>query len=256
MDKIKVLTVDDDERYARSFNDYLKTTDDIIPLGYAADGEEAYEMILETQPDVVVLDMILPRLDGIGVLRKTAASELVNKPLFLINSTSSLPSLFNVASRYGAGYFMVKPQSEESICEAVRDLAGVKRSSSTAIIKPASETAEDLETIVTEFIHELGVPAHIKGYHYLRTAIMMVVKDMDLLNYITKELYPEIAKAYQTTSSRVERAIRHSIEVAWTRGKPQTMNDVFGYTINTGKGKPTNSEFIAMVADRIRLRIK
>ena len=110
--------------------------------------------------------------------------------------------------------------------------------------------------MVTEFIHELGVPAHIKGYHYLRTAIMMVVKDMDLLNYITKELYPEIAKAYQTTSSRVERAIRHSIEVAWTRGKPQTMNEVFGYTINTGKGKPTNSEFIAMIADRIRLKVK
>ena len=135
-------------------------------------------------------------------------------------------------------------------------MCGVPRESLAQVPVGIKDESCDLEAVVTEYIHELGVPAHIKGYHYLRTAIMMVVKDMDLLNYITKELYPEIAKAYQTTSSRVERAIRHSIEVAWTRGKPQTMNEVFGYTINTGKGKPTNSEFIAMIADRIRLRMK
>lgn len=256
MDKIKVLIVDDDESYVKSLDNYIKTTDDLVSAGYALNGEEAYEMILETEPDIVVLDMILPRLDGIGVLRRVSASDMTKKPIFLINSTSSLPSLFNVASRYGAAYFMVKPQTEDSICEAVRDLLGVNIGISNDVIKQSPEKTYDLESLVTEFIHELGVPAHIKGYHYLRTAIMMVVKDMDLLNYITKELYPEIAKTYQTTSSRVERAIRHSIEVAWTRGKPQTMNEVFGYTINTGKGKPTNSEFIAMVADRIRLRIK
>lgn len=114
----------------------------------------------------------------------------------------------------------------------------------------------DLETIVTDYIHELGVPAHIKGYQYMRSAIMMVVENMELLNYITKQLYPEIAKKYSTTSSRVERAIRHSIEVAWNRGRPETMNEIFGYTIDNGKGKPTNSEFIAMVADRVRLKLK
>ena len=114
----------------------------------------------------------------------------------------------------------------------------------------------DLESVVTEFIHELGVPAHIKGYQYIRSAIMMVIEDMELLNYITKQLYPTIAKKYKTTSSRVERAIRHSIEVAWNRGKPETMDEIFGYTVDTGKGKPTNSEFIAMVADRIRLQTK
>lgn len=256
MNKIRVLVIDDDESYAKDFCEYIRTTEDIVSLGYAVDGKTGYEMILETEPDVVVIDVILPYLDGIGVMRRTAASDMKKKPVFLVNSTSSLTSLFNVAGQYGAEYFMVKPQTSEGICEAVRDLCGVKRNGATDVIKTTTDKGNDLEMMVTEFIHELGVPAHIKGYQYLRTAIMMVVNNMDKLNYITKELYPDIAKAYQTTSSRVERAIRHSIEVAWTRGKPQTMNEVFGYTINTGKGKPTNSEFIAMVADRIRLQVK
>lgn len=256
MNKIKILAVDDDESFASSFCEYLKTTDYFEPAGYALNGEEAYEMILETKPDAVLLDMIMPKLDGIGVLRKLEAAGIKELPMIIVNSASSLQSLFNVASRYGASYFMIKPQSNESICDCIKDLFGVRASPETDLETVYNDKAYDLETMVTEYIHELGVPAHIKGYHYLRTAIMMVVKDMELLNYITKELYPEIAKAYRTTSSRVERAIRHSIEVAWTRGKPQTMNEVFGYTINTGKGKPTNSEFIAMVADKIRLKIK
>lgn len=256
MDKIKVLVADDDRNYADELINFIKTSEDLEAVGTAYDGDEAVGMIEETEPDIVILDMILPKLDGIGVLRKISLSDLRKKPMFIVNSASSLPSLYNVASQYGASYFMIKPQDPESVCGAARDLMMNKRTADTEIVRPAPESSYDLEAIVTKFIHELGVPAHIKGYNYLRTAIMMVVKDMDLLNYITKELYPEIAKAYKTTSSRVERAIRHSIEVAWTRGKPQTMNDVFGYTINTGKGKPTNSEFIAMVADRIRLRIK
>lgn len=256
MNKIKVLIVDDDKNYADGFCDYLKSTNDFQSVGFALNGMEALDMINETQPDVVVLDIILPKLDGIGVLRHMSTQNSDNKPIFIINSASSLPSLFEVATRYGASYFMIKPQTEEEMCNVIRDLCGISKSHAVQPVKSIGESSFDLEALVTEYIHELGVPAHIKGYHYLRTAIMMVVKDMDLLNYITKELYPEIAKAYQTTSSRVERAIRHSIEVAWTRGKPQTMNEVFGYTINTGKGKPTNSEFIAMVADRIRLKVK
>lgn len=256
MEKIKVLIADDDKRYADELAEYIKTTEDICAAGKAADGAETFEMIRETEPDVVVLDMILPVLDGMGVLRRTELADMRKKPLFIVNSASSLPSLYNAAAQHGASYFMIKPQSPESVCGAVRDLCRNSRTVDTEIVRPAPDKSYDLESIVTGFIHELGVPAHIKGYNYLRTAIMMVVKDMDLLNYITKELYPEIAKAYKTTSSRVERAIRHSIEVAWTRGKTQTMNEVFGYTINTGKGKPTNSEFIAMVADRIRLQIK
>lgn len=256
MDKIKVLIVDDDKKYAENLENYLKSTNDLQSVGFACDGMEALGMIKETKPDVVILDIILPKLDGIGVLRHIQNDSEIIKPMFIMNSASSLPSLFEVASRYGAAYFMIKPQSEEEVCNVIRDLCGISKIHAAQTPKPIGDNAYDLESLVTEYIHELGVPAHIKGYHYLRTAIMMVVQDMDLLNYITKELYPEIAKAYQTTSSRVERAIRHSIEVAWTRGKPQTMNEVFGYTINTGKGKPTNSEFIAMVADRIRLKVK
>lgn len=256
MENVRVLIVDDDEKYAKELEDYFKSTNDIGCAGIAANGIEALGMIEETKPDLVLLDAILPKLDGIGVLRRIASGDIKEKPIFIMNTASTLESLFEVAARYGASYFMIKPQSEESICGVIRDLCGIKKTHEAELPTYVGDAKYDLEGLVTEYIHELGVPAHIKGYHYLRTAIMMVVKDMDLLNYITKELYPEIAKAYRTTSSRVERAIRHSIEVAWTRGKPQTMEEVFGYTINTGKGKPTNSEFIAMVADRIRLKVK
>ena len=256
MEKIKVLVVDDDEKYAKTLSEHISIQEDITSVGIALDGEEAYAMIEETKPDAVVLDIILPKLDGLGVLRRLAISNMENKPQVLVSSASTLNTLYDTAGRYGASYYMIKPQSCDSICDTIRDMCGVPRESLAQVPAGIKDESCDLEAVVTEYIHELGVPAHIKGYHYLRTAIMMVVKDMDLLNYITKELYPEIAKAYQTTSSRVERAIRHSIEVAWTRGKPQTMNEVFGYTINTGKGKPTNSEFIAMIADRIRLRMK
>lgn len=256
MEKLKVLVVDDDEKYANALSEHIKIQEELASVGIAADGEEAYSMILETAPDAVVLDIILPKLDGIGVLRRLDKLEEDKRPSVLVSSASSLGSLYDMATRYGAQYYMIKPQSFDSICDAIRDMCGIRKDHTVQVASGLKDESCDLETIVTEFIHELGVPAHIKGYHYLRTAIMMVVKDMDLLNYITKELYPEIAKAYKTTSSRVERAIRHSIEVAWTRGKPQTMNEVFGYTINTGKGKPTNSEFIAMIADRIRLRLR
>ena len=256
MNKIKILVADDDQMYAKELSEYIDTTTDLVSAGIAVDGEETIGMIMETKPDVVILDVVMPKLDGIGVLRKLSSVEMEKKPIVIVNSASTLSSLFEVSARYGAAYFMIKPQKEESVCGVIRDLCGVRKSYTAEKTVSVSDPSFDLEALVTEYIHELGVPAHIKGYHYLRSAIIMVVKDMDLLNYITKELYPEIAKAYRTTSSRVERAIRHSIDVAWTRGKPQTMNEVFGYTINTGKGKPTNSEFIAMVADRIRLKVK
>ena len=206
-------------------------------------------MILETNPDVIILDMVMPKLDGMGVMKRI--KQLSEKPAVIVYSVSALQRTIENAMELGADYYLLKPQSCERVAEAIRDIVCAGKSE-------AAQTRKDfdLETLVTEFIHELGVPAHIKGYQYIRTAIMMVVENMDMLNYITKQLYPEIAHAYNTTASRVERAIRHSIEVAWTRGKPETMNEIFGYTIHTGKGKPTNSEFIAMVADRIRLQIK
>ena len=234
---ISVLIADDNEDLAKELSSYIGAKPNMTVTAIATDGEDAYTLISQTRPDIIILDLVMPKLDGIGVLKRMQT--LTVSPLI--------------------DYCLLKPQSNERVYEVIQDLTSVPMVSAIPLshnitAQKAEET--DLETIVTDFIHELGVPAHIKGYQYIRSAIMMVVENMDLLNFITKQLYPEIAKAYNTTASRVERAIRHSIEVAWSRGKPEVMNEIFGYTIHTGKGKPTNSEFIAMVADRIRLQLK
>lgn len=249
--KISVLIADDNNQLADELSAYINTQNGMSTVAIASDGEEAWGLILETRPDVVILDMVMPKLDGMGVLRRIR--ELPEKPVVIAYSVSALQRTIENAVNLGADYYLLKPQSCERVADIIRELT---EPNTIAVGGTAMKKEVDLEALVTEFIHELGVPAHIKGYQYIRTAIMMVVENMDMLNYITKQLYPEIAHAYNTTASRVERAIRHSIEVAWTRGKPETMNEIFGYTIHTGKGKPTNSEFIAMVADRIRLQIK
>ncbi len=260
--KISVLIADDNEDVTSELSTYIKGETDMEVAAVAYNGEEAYALILETHPDVVILDLVMPKLDGIGVLKKLQKSPLIKQPKIVVYSISSIAINMAASVNPSVVYCLLKPQSSERICEVIRDItsvtAKVSAIPSTAVSAslPDKNTEADLETVVTDFIHELGVPAHIKGYQYIRSAIMMVVENMDLLNFITKQLYPEIAKAYNTTASRVERAIRHSIEVAWSRGKPEIMNEIFGYTIHTGKGKPTNSEFIAMVADRIRLTRK
>lgn len=260
--KISVLIADDHKELATELTNFINAEADMTTAATAYDGEEAYKLILETHPDVVILDLVMPKLDGIGVLNKLKNSPLPKRPKIVIYSIA--PAAINRAVNISPDidYCLLKPQNCERICEVIRELVTVPKATALPVISktasnlPAKNDEIDLETIVTDFIHELGVPAHIKGYQYIRSAIMMVVENMDLLNFITKQLYPEIAKAYNTTASRVERAIRHSIEVAWSRGKPEIMNEIFGYTIHTGKGKPTNSEFIAMVADRIRLTLK
>lgn len=249
--KISVLIADDNNQLADELSAYINIQNGMSTAAIAADGEEAWSLILETRPDIVILDMVMPKLDGMGVLKRIR--ELPEKPVVIAYSVSALQRTIENAVNLGADYYLLKPQSCERVVDIIRELT---EPNTVAVSSTAPKKEVDLEALVTEFIHELGVPAHIKGYQYIRTAIMMVVENMDMLNYITKQLYPEIAHAYNTTASRVERAIRHSIEVAWTRGKPETMNEIFGYTIHTGKGKPTNSEFIAMVADRIRLQIK
>lgn len=256
---ISVLIADDNEEVTSELSEYIKGEEGMSVAAVASNGEEAYSLIHETHPDVVILDLVMPKLDGVGVLKRLAGAVLPKKPKIIVYSISAVA--INMAANTGTlvDYCLLKPQSCDRICEIIRDLtATIKIAKPSVIQNTAALPAEeiDLETVVTDFIHELGVPAHIKGYQYIRSAIMMVVENMDLLNFITKQLYPEIAKAYNTTASRVERAIRHSIEVAWSRGKPEIMNEIFGYTIHTGKGKPTNSEFIAMVADRIRLQLK
>ena len=252
--KIIVLIADDNTEMAQALGDHINTQDDMKTVSIAADGEEAWGLIKETRPDVVILDMVMPKLDGIGVLKRIR--KLSQKPVVIAYSISSLQKTVETAINGGADYYLLKPQSFEFIEDTIRDLVNPNPQKNSEAEKTASKKDVDLEALVTDYIHELGVPAHIKGYQYIRTAIMMVVENMDMLNFITKQLYPDIAKLYNTTASRVERAIRHSIEVAWTRGKPETMHKLFGYTIHTAKGKPTNSEFIAMISDKIRLQTK
>lgn len=270
--KVSVLIADDNTQFCDALSDYLKTTTDLCVAGIANDGDEAYGMICQTRPDVVLMDVIMPKRDGISVMKRLANTKMTKRPVIIAHSITGNAKIMEACSAAGAEYYLLKPQTLEAIADTIREFApeSARKNAPAPAIIPAAPAAEspaprqskprsgskDLESIVTEFMHELGVPAHIKGYQYIRTAILMVINDMDLLNYITKQLYPDIAKKYGSTSSRIERAIRHAIEVAWTRGRPETMNEVFGYTIDTGKGKPTNSEFIAMVAYRIRLQTK
>ncbi|MBQ3037777.1 MAG: sporulation transcription factor Spo0A [Clostridia bacterium] len=255
--KISVLIADDNKLFSDSIASYLREQEEFEVVGCAYDGEEALGMILETKPDIVLLDIIMPKRDGLSVLKRLQDIKLDKNPTVIAVSIAESTWITESAARLGAKYFILKPQSNEAIADTLKAFANISKPIPRVINDmPKAEKKVDLESLVTSFIHELGVPAHIKGYQYIRTAIMMVVDNMELLNYITKQLYPAIAKKYGTTSSRVERAIRHSIEVAWNRGRPETMDEIFGYTIDNGKGKPTNSEFIAMVADRIRLQIK
>jgi len=255
-ERISVLIADDNRRFADDLKEFLRTKQEIRSVYACYDGDEAYEMIMETSPDVVLTDIIMPKRDGLSLMKRLSQSRLAKKPMMIALSITGSERIMDAAENAGAEYFLLKPQSNEAIFDTIRNFGKASGRTGFEVTKSEEKKTYDLESLVTESIHELGVPAHIKGYQYVRTAIMMVVENMELLNYITKQLYPVIAKKYSTTSSRVERAIRHSIEVAWSRGRPETMNKVFGYTIDTEKGKPTNSEFIAMVADKIRLQIK
>lgn len=248
-----IVIADDNDETSRALADFLNIQPEMRVCARASDGIEAYKLVEECKPDVLILDMVMPKLDGLGVLQKLRSMH--HKPMVIVYSISAHPRTMELAAKLGADYYFLKPQEPARIAEFISSFSVFSAPPAPAAIIPVQSEPSSfgLEAVVTDFIHELGVPAHIKGYHYIRTAIMMVVSEPDLLNFITKQLYPEIAKKYSTTSSRVERAIRHAIEVAWGRGKQETFNEIFGYTIHDGKGKPTNSEFVAMVADRIRI---
>lgn len=223
-------------------------------------GDEAMRMITRGAYDIVIADLWLPQSD-IGTLMAKSTEGGKTAPSFVIMTQVSTPSVLMEANRLGASLCLTKPVDYESLCGGIETILK-NRASSTA--KPSSAdiySAEggmptDMETQVTRVIHQIGVPAHIKGYQYLRTAILMTISDSNIINSVTKILYPSVAKKYQTTTSRVERAIRHAIEVAWDRGDVDTLNAYFGYTIQNSRGKPTNSEFIAMIADNLRLKYK
>ncbi len=227
-------------------------------VGDCQDGCEAVRIIEETKPDAVILDILLPRLDGIEVMNEMRARLASSCPVFLVVTAISNNKMLSEAAEAGAGYCIIKPCEYSALSNRLE--SALKQTSSTeSTEKSVSASAEpdpevELETLVTKIIHQIGVPAHIKGYQYLRTAIIMTMHDTELINSITKQLYPGVAKKYGTTASRVERAIRHAIEVAWDRGDVDTINSYFGYTVQSARGKPTNSEFIALVADNLRLR--
>ncbi len=257
---INVLIADDNEDFCDILSEYLERQQDIQVVGVAKDGLEAVDLITKKLPDVVVLDIIMPHLDGLGVLEKLNAINMERFPKIIILSAVGQDKITQRAITLGADYYVIKPFDFEVFIDRIRQMVGnpsnaveKKRQNVTSHSKSLITNNRSLEAEITNIIHEIGVPAHIKGYLYLREAITMVVGNVELLSAVTKELYPSIAKKFNTTSSRVERAIRHAIEVAWSRGKVDTINNLFGYTINTDKGKPTNSEFIAMVADKLRL---
>ena len=247
--KIRVLLADDNQDFCDVVGNLLEKQEDMELCGVAYDGQTALERIRSLHPDVAILDGIMPRLDGLGLLERLQTDEF--HPLCIILSAINQEKVVQKAMELGAGYYMVKPFDTEALLSRIRQLVYDKPAD-----KGSADPARNLEARVTAILHEIGVPAHIRGYHYMREAIMMSVNDMDVLNYITKELYPSIAKKCNTTPSRVERAIRHAIEVAWNRGKIDAIDELFGYTINNHKGKPTNSEFIALIADRLRLEQK
>ena len=260
MREVNVAIADDNERILDMLGEIIEQDQDLNLIGKADNGEDIYHLIKEKKPDVVLLDLIMPKMDGLSVMEKVNMDEQITKrPEFIIVTAVGQERITEDAFRKGASYYVMKPFHNDMILSRIKDAGnGERKNSSESESRNAVSKKQEynLETRVTDMIHEIGIPAHIKGYHYLREAILMAVDDIDIMNSVTKCLYPSVAKKHGTTSSRVERAIRHAIEVAWDRGDVDVLNSYFGYTIHSGKGKPTNSEFIALIADKLRVNMK
>ena len=248
---LTVLIADSAEDFCTSLTAALQHTDGFQVIGTAADGEQAIRLTLEHKPDVLVLDLMLSKQDGISVLKAVNAME--RKPITLATSGFITDYVSAAAANLGVRYLMLKPCDMTALVERLEEIRGSEKRPRPTLRR---NDKTSIESMVTGIIHEIGVPAHIKGYQYLREAIIIAVNDMDVINAITKVLYPQVAKTFQTTPSRVERAIRHAIEVAWDRGDLDTLQRFFGYTVSNTKGKPTNSEFIALIADKLQLQLK
>lgn len=266
--KIKVLVADNSEFARNNLKKFLENNEKIQLLNIADNGKDAYRVIIDEVPDIVLIDVILPVMDGFTVIEKTNGNRSIKKkPIFIVISSMGNQSMVEYACKLGVHYYIMKPYNLDSVIHRIFQAMLVRRKAELQIKEKERRyamqkygmnqyTENTLENDVTHIIREIGIPAHIKGYQYIREAIMMTVNDINLLNYITKLLYPTIAKKYKTTSNSVERAIRHAIEVAWNKGQIDVLEDMFGYTISAGKGKPTNSEFIALIADKLRLEYR
>ena len=246
-----IFIADSAEEFCAGLTAALQRAGGFQVIGTAADGEQAIRQIPEKKPDILVLDLMLAKQDGISILKALAGMD--RKPMVLATSVFVSEYVSSAAANLGVRYLMLKPCDVSAVVERLEELRGGE---SLRRLVPQRNDKTSIESMVTSIIHEIGVPAHIKGYQYLREAIIIAVNDMDVINAITKVLYPQVAKTFQTTPSRVERAIRHAIEVAWDRGDLDTLQRFFGYTVSNTKGKPTNSEFIALIADKLQLQLK
>ncbi len=253
--KLKIVIADDSTELGQSCANVLKSYGMNVIL-CQKDGRAVLERIKLDKPDVVLADVFMPNLDIIGVLNGIKSMDNKDKPMIMAMSSFDNGRLEKETLDAGASYYFLKPFDINTMAERIIQLSGWKNEISPVVVKDNVITDPELELMVTEIIHQIGVPAHIKGYHYLREAIILSVKNSEIINSVTKLLYPTVAKSHGTTSSRVERAIRHAIEVAWDRGDIDVLNSYFGYTIQNDRGKPTNSEFIAMISDKLRLRLK
>lgn len=272
MENVNVVIVDDNPMILNTLDEVISSEAGLSVIGRADNGKDAIDMIKDTQPDVVLLDLVMPQMDGITVVENIKKkTSMLKNPAFIILSAVGGEQMTEEAFQAGANYFLMKPFDKDILVNKIRRIGkrpvrpvpGKVLEAPLKAVTPEEAAMnreeymkEHLETDITKMLHELGIPAHIKGYQYLRDAISMVVRDREMMEAVTKILYPEIAKKNYTSSSRVERAIRHAIEVAWGRGSLEVIDELFGYTISTGKGKPTNSEFIALIADKICLDYK
>ncbi len=257
--RLKVLTSEDCIEFDREALDMFKHYS--MDLSFLPkDGFKIIEIIENTSPDIVLMDLFMPRIDAIGIINTVRKNRRVEMPTFIIISSFGRPSLEREAMSAGASYFLVKPVNYSDVIEKILQISYKTRySSHFADLHPIplqSANLENIEVKITEILHQIGVPAHIKGYHYLRNSIKMSIENPEIINSITKQLYPAVAQNFDSTPSRVERAIRHAIEVAWDRGDVEVLNSYFGYTIHNSRGKPTNSEFIAMISDKLRLQLR
>lgn len=260
MNTIRVVLADDNREFTELLKDYINSQGDMEVTGIAFNGNEVFKIFeRDGIPDVLILDIIMPHLDGLAVLEHIRNMDQVQQPKVIMLTAFGQEEITKKAVELGASYYILKPFDMDVLANRIRQVAG---SNPSYTLKPvikmptAASRGKTLDQNITSIIHEIGVPAHIKGYMYLREAITMVYNDVELLGSITKVLYPDIAKKFNTTASRVERAIRHAIEVAWSRGNMESIGSLFGYTVSNSKAKPTNSEFIAMVADKLRIESK
>lgn len=253
--QLKIVVADDSSELGGNCAKTFKAYGMKVSL-CAKDGAKLLDMVKAELPDIVLADVFMPNLDILGVMKGIKASDIKNKPMVMAMSAFDNGRLEKELIEAGVEYYFLKPFDINTVAERIVQLSGWKNEKSPIVVRDNVVTDTQLEMMITDIIHQIGVPAHIKGYHYLREAIILSIKNSDIINSVTKLLYPTVAKKHSTTASRVERAIRHAIEVAWDRGDIDVLNSYFGYTIQNERGKPTNSEFIAMISDKLRLKLK